>query len=88
MTDITCPILHVRGGESETVSDEVLGRMLAANPRLRSVDVGGAGHVVTVDKPQEFNKAVAAAKTGGIRLLVKDKAGGQRFVFIEFTKSK
>jgi len=35
----------------------------------------------------DFNKAVASAKAGGIRLLVKDKAGGQRFVFIEFSKS-
>ena len=41
--------------------------------------------VVSAD---EFNKAIASAKAGGIRLLVKDKAGGQRFVFIEFTKSK
>jgi serine protease Do len=52
------------------------------------------GHLISkvqgkpVNNADEFNKAVAAAKTGGIRLLVKDKAGGQRFVFIEFTKSK
>jgi serine protease Do len=36
----------------------------------------------------EFNKAIARAKKDGTRLLVKDKAGGQRFVFIEFSKSK
>jgi serine protease Do len=36
----------------------------------------------------EFNKALASVKDGGTRLLVKDKAGGQRFVFIEFNKSK
>ena len=41
-----------------------------------------------VANADEFNKAVTATKKGGIRLLVKDKAGGQRFVFIEFTKSK
>ena len=36
----------------------------------------------------EFNKAIDSAKAAGTRLLVKDKAGGQRFVFIEFTKPK
>jgi serine protease Do len=41
-----------------------------------------------VDSADEFNKAIASTKAGGIRLLVKDKAGGQRFVFVEFTKSK
>ncbi|MDP6635757.1 MAG: Do family serine endopeptidase [Phycisphaerae bacterium] len=36
----------------------------------------------------DFNKAIGSAKAAGTRLLVKDKSGGQRFVFIEFTKSK
>ena len=41
-----------------------------------------------IGSADEFNKAIASAKAAGTRLLVKDKAGGQRFVFIEFTKSK
>jgi len=34
----------------------------------------------------DFHKAVASAKDSGIRLLVKSKDGGQRFVFLEFSK--
>ena len=42
----------------------------------------------SIASADEFNKALASVKEGGARLLVKDKAGGQRFVFIEFSKSK
>ena len=51
---ITCPILEVRGAESPLVSDETIQRMIAVGQNFSSVDVPGAGHVVTVDKPQEF----------------------------------
>ena len=51
---IPCPILEVRGAESSLVSDEVIERMERLGKQFRSVDVAGAGHVVTVDKPQEF----------------------------------
>ena len=51
---IPCPILEVRGSESPLVSDAILDRMKAAGTDLTSVDVADAGHVVTVDKPQEF----------------------------------
>ncbi len=57
---IPCPILEVRGSESPLVSDEVLERMKAAAKDLTSVDVAGAGHVVTVDKPMEFIEATRA----------------------------
>ena len=51
---ITCPILEVRGKESPLLSDDVIERMRKANPNFSSVDVAGAGHNVTVDKPQDF----------------------------------
>ena len=51
---ISCPILEVRGTESPLVSNEVIRRMEEVGKQFRSVDVPGAGHVVTVDKPQEF----------------------------------
>lgn len=57
---IPCPVLEVRGKESPTVSDQVLQRMAKANPRFTSVDVARAGHVVCVDKPQEFIAATRA----------------------------
>jgi pimeloyl-ACP methyl ester carboxylesterase len=56
---IPCPILEVRGSESPLVSDEVIQRMEKVGKQFRSVDVAGAGHVVTVDKPQEFIQATS-----------------------------
>jgi len=41
-----------------------------------------------ISSADEFNKAIASAKSSGTRLLVKDKSGGQRFVFVEFSKGK
>jgi len=57
---ITCPILLVRGKGSPLVSDEIVERMKKANPGLSVVDVEDAGHVVPVDKPQEFIAATSA----------------------------
>ncbi len=54
---IPCPILEVRGSGSDLVSEEVLQRMKRVGKQFTSVDVADAGHVVTVDKPQEFIKA-------------------------------
>ena len=51
---IECPILEVRGTESPLVGDATIQRMERVGKQFRSVDVPGAGHVVTVDKPQEF----------------------------------
>jgi pimeloyl-ACP methyl ester carboxylesterase len=44
----------VRGKESSLVSDEIVERMRKANRLLSAVEVEGAGHVVPVDKPEEF----------------------------------
>lgn len=54
LESLTCPTLLVRGKESIVVSDEIVARMKQANPRLQSVDVAEAGHVIPVDKPQDF----------------------------------
>ena len=51
---IPCPILEVRGTESDLVSDDTIQRMEKLGKQFRSVDIPGAGHVVTVDKPYEF----------------------------------
>lgn len=57
LAKITCPILEVRGSESTMVSDETLQRMKTVGRLFTSTDVKGAGHVVAVDKPQEFIEA-------------------------------
>ena len=51
---IKCPILEVRGTESITLSNEVIDKMINANPLFTSVDVHGAAHTVSVDKPEDF----------------------------------
>lgn len=57
LEQISCPILEVRGLESPLVSDEMIQRMREVGKQFTSVDVAGAGHVVTVDKPVEFIQA-------------------------------
>jgi len=54
LESLTCPVLEVRGLKSPLVSNDIIERMKKANPKFSSVDVADAGHVVTVDKPQEF----------------------------------
>ena len=54
---IECPLLEVRGLESKLVSDATIRRMEQVGKHFSSVDVAGAGHIVTIDKPQEFIEA-------------------------------
>ena len=54
---IPCPIMEVRGAESILVSDDTVERMKEVGQQVTTVDVPGAGHVVSVDKPQEFIEA-------------------------------
>jgi pimeloyl-ACP methyl ester carboxylesterase len=54
---IQCPLLEIRGSESPLVSDDTVRRMERVGKQFSSVDVAAAGHVVTVDKPQEFIEA-------------------------------
>ena len=44
----------MRGTESITLSDEVIDKMIQANSNFVSVDVHGAAHTVSVDKPEDF----------------------------------
>ena len=56
---IKCPVLLVRGAESDLVSDETVERMTNSHPRCHAVDLAGASHNVIVDKPVEFIEAVS-----------------------------
>jgi esterase len=49
---VSCPILLVRGDESDILAVEVAQRMLASNPRARLVGVPDCGHSITLDNPQ------------------------------------
>ena len=58
LSHITCPTLLIRGGESKTLALEVVQEMKTQCPRLRTVEIPGAGHHVFLDKPTAFLEAV------------------------------
>ena len=53
---IACPILVVRGGDSDVLSVEIAKRMVDENANTRLVEVPGAGHAVPGDQPAVFRR--------------------------------
>jgi esterase len=53
---IACPILVVRGGDSDVLSVEIAKRMVDENTNMRLVEVPGAGHAVPGDQPAVFRR--------------------------------
>ena len=51
---ITCPILLVRGADSDVLSADIAKRMLDDNANVRFEEVAGAGHTVPGDQPAAF----------------------------------
>jgi len=52
--EITCPVLVVRGADSDVLSLEIAKRMMEENPNTRLAEVPGAGHTVPGDQPAAF----------------------------------
>ncbi len=50
--EVACPVLIVRGGESDVFLDGDAKKLAAAFPRGRCVTVAGAGHTVQGDNPK------------------------------------
>ena len=48
---IACPIMEMKGGESDFLSDEIKARMIEAQPSMTWVDVPDSGHGITGDNP-------------------------------------
>jgi len=63
LTRVTCPTLIIRGTKSTMMDAGVLKKMVAFMPDARSAEMD-AGHVVYVDKPDEFNALVEAFLQG------------------------
>jgi esterase len=55
---VSCPILLVRGDESDILAVETAQRMLASNARASLVGVPDCGHSITLDNPQGLLDAV------------------------------
>lgn len=48
---ITCPIMEMKGGESDFLSPEIKARMIESQPSMTWVDVPESGHGITNDNP-------------------------------------
>jgi pimeloyl-ACP methyl ester carboxylesterase len=57
---IQCPVLIVRGSQSDVLAPEVALRMHQRLPQSRLVEVPGAGHLVPGDNPTGFEQALGA----------------------------
>jgi pimeloyl-ACP methyl ester carboxylesterase len=55
---LTVPMLLVRGGSSDLLSEEGAQELLALVPHAQFADVAGAGHMVAGDRNDRFNSAV------------------------------
>jgi esterase len=49
---LSCPVLLVRGDDSDILAAETAQRMVAANPRASLAVVADCGHSITLDRPQ------------------------------------
>lgn len=56
---IACPVLIVRGAESDVLSPEIAERMLQELPHARLAEVPDAGHTVPGDQPAAFQKLLS-----------------------------
>jgi esterase len=55
---VSCPILLVRGDDSDILAVETAQRMLASNQRAALAGVPDCGHSITLDNPQGLLEAV------------------------------
>jgi esterase len=55
---LSCPVLLVRGDDSDILPQETAERMAAGNPRVSLVVVPDCGHSITLDRPQSLLDAV------------------------------
>ncbi len=58
LSQIRCPTLILRGGESDVLSVATCQKMLTCIPASQWVDIPGAGHMVLEDNPEACNAAL------------------------------
>ena len=56
---LRCPTLVLRGENSDILLPDNARWVAAANPNIRCVEIGGAGHFVHDDQAEDFNREVA-----------------------------
>ncbi len=60
MLAITCPVLLVRGAQSDFLSEATADAVAQRCPHVRHIAIDGAGHYVHDDQPEAFQAAVRA----------------------------
>jgi esterase len=55
---LSCPVLLVRGDDSDILAPETADRMVAGNPRVSLAVVPDCGHSITLDRPESLLDAV------------------------------
>lgn len=58
MLSITCPVLMVRGAQSDFLSESTANAVGARCPTVRHIAIDGAGHYVHDDQPEAFHAAL------------------------------
>ena len=56
--EVRCPILSLRGARSDMYAPETMEKMKAANPRMRVVEIPGAGHNIAGENPKGLVAAI------------------------------
>ena len=65
LASVHCPILAVRGAQSEVVPASALGEFSAANPRAHTAEIPDAHHHVMLDQPAELARIICTFLDGG-----------------------
>jgi pimeloyl-ACP methyl ester carboxylesterase len=63
---IRCPLLVVRGAQTDVLSPDILARMKSLQPEVAVADIARAGHMVFEDNPAEFIRVVRAWLAGHV----------------------
>ena len=57
-SSVSCPVLLLRGVESQLLSAEAARRFVEALPDGRLIEISGAGHHILIDQPEELLSAL------------------------------
>jgi pimeloyl-ACP methyl ester carboxylesterase len=56
---VSCPVLLVRGADSDVLAAETAQRMLAENPNASFASIPDCGHSITLDRPDGLLEVVS-----------------------------
>ena len=56
LINITCPVLVIRGNDTDTLNEKVFKRMLERLPEGQGATIAGAGHLAPLEKPKQISE--------------------------------